>query len=210
MSTERQPLPDDEAQSRRRIVAHRWLMAWLSAMMAVAIGMVVDFLRDGEIHLIWSLLAVLLVLPYFWRRLQQGLTQTAAKTGQRTKSRPRSGRGQKPMIWLVGAMFAAFAIANEVQSTGDRGPLWRVLVAILAFLYLWWLSSLLFDLAFVWHRYIQGDAAHRFLRERVQRKDFNPKNDSPEEPPPSMPSELPPPGPSGGSSTPARSPSTHL
>lgn len=210
MSTDRQPLPDDEAPSRRRIVAHRWLMAWLCAMMTVVLGMAVDFLRNDEIHLLWSLLAVLLVLPYFWRRIQQRLTPTEAKTGQRARSRPRSGRGQKPMIWLVGALFSAIAIANEVQSTVDRGPLWRVFVAILAFLYLWWLSSLLFDLAFVWHRYIQGDAAHRFLRERVQRKDFNPKNDSPEEPPPSMPSEFPPLGPSGGSSTPIRSPSAQL
>jgi hypothetical protein len=95
-------------------------------------------------------------------------------------------------------VFAAFALANEFSATGEHGPLWRVLVAVLAFLYLWWLGSQLFDLVFVWHRYIQGDAAHRFLRDAVQRKDFNPKNDGPEEPPPRFPDRVPPVAPSGG------------
>lgn len=34
-------------------------------------------------------------------------------------------------------------------------PLWRVVVASLAMLYLWWLSALLFDLSFVWHCYVR-------------------------------------------------------
>jgi len=121
-------------------------------------------------------------------------------------ARPRSGRGQKPMIWLVGAVLAAFAMANELLVPGTHGPLWRVLVAILAFLYLWWLSSLLFDLAFIWHRYIQGDAAHRFLREKVQRASFRPKDDPPSEPSAPRPTTTPPLSPSGNS--PARIPLT--
>jgi hypothetical protein len=122
----------------------------------------------------------------------------------RVPKRRGSGRGQKPMIWLAGAVLAAFAIANEVLATAEHGPLWRVFVGILAFLYLWWLSSLLFDLVFVWHLYIQGDAAHRFLREHVQKKSFRPKDDPPTEPPPPEPVTVPPLRPSGG--TPVREP----
>jgi len=32
-----------------------------------------------------------------------------------------------------------------------------------AFLYLWWLAALVFDLAFVWHRYIRKAMAERHL-----------------------------------------------
>ena len=38
---------------------------------------------------------------------------------------------------------------------GVRGDLWPVFLAGAAFLYLWWLVALIFDLTFVWHRYIR-------------------------------------------------------
>ena len=34
-------------------------------------------------------------------------------------------------------------------------PIWPLLLGAAAFLYLWWLATLLFDLSFVWHRYIR-------------------------------------------------------
>ena len=46
-----------------------------------------------------------------------------------------------------------------------REPVWPVLVAGAFFLYLWWLATLLFDLAFVWQRYIRRSVAHDRLRE---------------------------------------------
>jgi hypothetical protein len=35
-------------------------------------------------------------------------------------------------------------------------PLWPVVLSGLAFLYLWWLSALIFDLAFVWQKYVRS------------------------------------------------------
>ena len=34
-------------------------------------------------------------------------------------------------------------------------PFWPVVLSAAAFLYLWWLAIILFDLTFVWHRYIR-------------------------------------------------------
>ena len=42
-------------------------------------------------------------------------------------------------------------------------PLWPVILASLAFLYLWWLATLVFDLAFVWHRYIRNSVSNERL-----------------------------------------------
>jgi hypothetical protein len=43
-------------------------------------------------------------------------------------------------------------------------PVWPVLLSGAGFLYLWWLATLVFDLAFVWNRYVRGGAALRRLR----------------------------------------------
>lgn len=43
-------------------------------------------------------------------------------------------------------------------------PLWTVWAATLAALYLWWLSALLFDLSFVWHRYVRRAGVDKNLR----------------------------------------------
>jgi hypothetical protein len=93
----------------------------------------------------------------------------------RTAPRHRQSKARnalRQMIWLGGLALVAIAILNHVFADTDHGPLWRVLVAILAFLYLWWLAALLFDLVFVWHRYIHHDVALKFLRDRVKPKDL--------------------------------------
>lgn len=45
-----------------------------------------------------------------------------------------------------------------------HGDLWPVLLAGALFLYLWWLVALLFDLVFVWHRYIRRSGELKYLR----------------------------------------------
>lgn len=46
-----------------------------------------------------------------------------------------------------------------------RPPVWPVLLAAAGFLYLWWLATLIFDLAFVWQRYVRHSVANKRLRE---------------------------------------------
>ena len=66
----------------------------------------------------------------------------------------------------------AAQFATLVQA---RPPVWPVLIAGAAFLYLWWLAALIFDLAFVWQRYIrQGLALKRLATWREMRKQCKP------------------------------------
>ena len=44
-------------------------------------------------------------------------------------------------------------------------PVWPVLLSGAFFLYLWWLAALIFDLAFVWQRYIRNSVANDRLKE---------------------------------------------
>ena len=71
----------------------------------------------------------------------------------------------KQMIWTAGlALAATIAFAASPEKSG---PLWPVLLAGAGFLYLWWLAALLFDLVFVWHRYIRHAVALEFLRDKI-------------------------------------------
>jgi hypothetical protein len=51
------------------------------------------------------------------------------------------------------------AASNHLKETERlievHPPLWPLVLSGLAFLYLWWLSALIFDLAFVWQKYIR-------------------------------------------------------
>ncbi len=75
--------------------------------------------------------------------------------------------GLKQMIWLTGATLLATAIL-QARLPQEHGSLWPVLIAIAAFLYLWWLATLLFDLVFVWHRYIRHAGVLKFLRAKLK------------------------------------------
>lgn len=66
------------------------------------------------------------------------------------------------MIALGGLAIAglvAFVVIENLQ-----GPLWPVFLAGAAFLYLWWLAALLFDLVVVWHLYIRSSLINTRIR----------------------------------------------
>jgi hypothetical protein len=62
---------------------------------------------------------------------------------------------------LVGAGVAAvaFIVIRRLHDGSTHAPVWPIVLAGLAFLYLWWLGILMFDLTFVWHRYIRRSVA---------------------------------------------------
>ncbi len=75
---------------------------------------------------------------------------------------PRAG--MKPlMLWGGGtATLMIFILLNNKQE--EPPSIWPVATALTALLALWWLAALLFDLIFVWHRYIRHEAATQHLR----------------------------------------------
>ncbi len=70
-----------------------------------------------------------------------------------SKLRPRWG--MIPLISLGG--LAAFMVLLQLlpfEPTALDRSLWKLALANAAFLYLWWLAALLFDLVYIWHRFI--------------------------------------------------------
>jgi len=64
----------------------------------------------------------------------------------------RPSSGLLPLM-LIGTAAVAGMVVYYVGNTS--GPVWPVFLATAAFLYLWWLAALLFDLVFIWHLYIR-------------------------------------------------------
>ncbi len=77
--------------------------------------------------------------------------------------------GLKAVVVMVGAAAAAVIWGvvtgpGKLPNSADKPAIWPLVISGAAFLYLWWLSALLFDLVFVWHRYIRSSLAVKFLR----------------------------------------------
>jgi hypothetical protein len=65
--------------------------------------------------------------------------------------------GMVPLM-VLGTAAIVSKLTYNLRTTQDPaaiGPLWPVFIAGLAFLYLWRLAALLFDLVFVWHLYVR-------------------------------------------------------
>jgi hypothetical protein len=80
-----------------------------------------------------------------------------------SKLRPRCGMA--PLIVLGGV--AAFLILLKMlprNSSALDQSLWALLLANAGFLYLWWLSALLFDLVYIWHQFIRSYRTTAILR----------------------------------------------
>jgi hypothetical protein len=80
--------------------------------------------------------------------------------------------GSKPLLILGGATAVAMVLVLLKEEGSGKPSLWPVLLALGGFLYLWWLSILLFDLIFVWHRYIRHGVANQRMEcaDRAQKQ----------------------------------------
>ncbi|MBC7707380.1 MAG: MFS transporter [Rhodoferax sp.] len=94
-----------------------------------------------------------------------------ALSGWLVPRRPKIGR---QVLIGFGTAVIAVIVVNRLADGSVQAPVWPVLLAGLAFLYLWWLGILLFDLTFVWHRYIRRSVAVQTLLQWTRHKDARP------------------------------------
>jgi hypothetical protein len=65
-------------------------------------------------------------------------------------------------LLVPGAIALAYVVFADIQD--PKGDLMPVFLAGALFMYVWWLVALVFDLIFVWHRYIRYSREGRYLR----------------------------------------------
>jgi hypothetical protein len=65
---------------------------------------------------------------------------------------------------IPGGLFIGFLVGMRVIFNDHHGPVMPVILAGGICLYLWWLAAIIFDLAFIWHRYIRHDQGREALK----------------------------------------------
>jgi hypothetical protein len=92
-------------------------------------------------------------------------------------------RDEWPMI------LDAAGLDQLVERAAEQGPIWPVLPAGAAFLYLWWLAIVLFDMTFIWHLYVRWSGAQKLAIQRLREAGTLPTDLPPSVPPrPILPS----------------------
>ena len=84
---------------------------------------------------------------------------------------PRRPRWARRSLIGIGALAVVLMLVGHMTDTHSTKPIWPVILAGMAFLYLWWLGILVFDLAFIWHRYIRFSVAVKTLRAWSDKED---------------------------------------
>jgi hypothetical protein len=90
---------------------------------------------------------------------------------------PRRPKLSRRTLLGSGMFVIAYIVIARLFFNADPDPLpvWPVILAGLLFLYLWWLGVMLFDLTFVWHRYIREAVYVQALRSWRHREDAKPR-----------------------------------
>jgi prepilin signal peptidase PulO-like enzyme (type II secretory pathway) len=84
----------------------------------------------------------------------------------------RLGTRVLPTLGVILAGGIVGVIFRDARAGSDIN-VWPAMLGGIAFFYLWWLGALLFDLVFVWHRYIRHAAAMQRVGE-IARSGYQP------------------------------------
>ncbi|MDR5782145.1 MFS transporter [Caballeronia sp. LZ065] len=89
---------------------------------------------------------------------------------------PRKPHWGRRVLVALGTLMMVLIVGVRLWGDLAGKPLWPVVLGGLFFLYAWWLAILIFDLAFVWHRYVRNSVALDTLRAwREERRDAQPR-----------------------------------
>jgi len=95
-----------------------------------------------------------------------------ALTGWLVPRRPRWGRR---VLVVTGTVAVVSVIVAEAVRQSAVSEFWPAALASVGFLYVWWLGICLFDLTFLWHRYIRRSVAVKTLRNWKNRQEAVPE-----------------------------------
>jgi hypothetical protein len=71
---------------------------------------------------------------------------------------PKRGVRFLPLAGLAAAVILVLAVLAN-SASNSKIEIWPIVLGAICFFYLWWISTLFFDLVFVWHRYVRHSVA---------------------------------------------------
>ncbi len=132
---------------------------------------VCDELSDPRLGLVAGSIVLLILVRLanarWLRRLLTPLFPGWLSVSPSTSHPPLFRNTIQVMLVLAGLALLTNAIAYDWLYHPERSAFWPLVLATAAFLYLWRLGALVFDLVFIWHRYIRHSGALTFLRQAI-------------------------------------------
>lgn len=86
-------------------------------------------------------------------------------------SAPRKPRWGRALMVGCGSLLLAVAIIWRMITAPEPAAIWPLVLAAFFFIYLWRLAVMLFDLTFIWHRYIRNSVALAAMRDWRLKRD---------------------------------------
>jgi hypothetical protein len=77
---------------------------------------------------------------------------------------PRRPQLSRRTLLGSAALAGSAIVIGRLAEMENAPPVWPIVVAGLMFIDLWWLGILMFDLTFVWHRYVREAVSVQVLR----------------------------------------------
>jgi hypothetical protein len=109
-----------------------------------------------------------LVAFLFPRLLPAPSPKSAAGPATAALPHPPLFRNTLTVMLLFGALaLVVNALVYDQLHHPVGAPLWPIALGAAAFVFLWRLAALVFDLVFIWHRYIRSSGALAFLRHAI-------------------------------------------
>lgn len=88
---------------------------------------------------------------------------------------PRRPKLSRWTLLGSGTLAVAAIVIGRLGEMENAPPVWSIVLAGLLFLCLWWLGILMFDLTFVWHRYVREAVYVQVLRSWSRHEDAKPR-----------------------------------
>ncbi|TWJ14293.1 lipase family protein [Geobacter argillaceus] len=132
------------------------IAAWQAAGIAVGILGIFSYLALKDLLPAAHQATAFISAPVWWGAGTLLLSTVAGRIWPDTKLLP---------LLLTGGGGIAILLGVALLAGTSHGSLWMFLVNGAAFLYLWWLAILVFDLVFIWHRYIRLSMAGKRLHQ---------------------------------------------
>ena len=150
-----------------------WFGAWLFFLAALAAYPILVFPRTQE--LINNALAFqpLPIVTFYGHTMTLPFVVLLITVVASVWSYKKPARGVWPLLG-PGALGALAIVVRILRQDESDTEVWPIVLGSAAFLYLWWLATLLFDLSVVWHFYVRWSSAMDTMRQMIKTPEASP------------------------------------
>jgi hypothetical protein len=144
-----------------------WLGAWVFFLAALAVYPILVAAVTQDVINTALAFPFLPIVRFYGHDMALPLVILVTTVVATVWSYKKPARGVWPLLG-PGALVALAIVVRILRQDDSDTKLWPIVLGSAAFLYLWWLATLLFDLSVVWHFYVRWSSAMDTMRQMIK------------------------------------------